>query len=162
MAEVRMRVWRVGRRPDSHYLLILKDDEDRPLVMVIGPCEALAIWAGLQERADEESRPRTRRRSRLTTTHDLIEAMLTRLGARIEKVVVDDLWNGTYYAKLHLTVDGEHLTIDGRPSDCVALALRAGAPVYVTEEVLAASREPEGTDQADQGGADPEAGLQDF
>jgi hypothetical protein len=88
--------------------------------------------------------------------------MLTRLGGKLEKVVIDDLWNGTYYAKLHLAVDGQHMTVDGRPSDCVALALRARAPLYVTEEVMAASREDDSPSESEPGGGDPLAGLEDL
>jgi len=154
VAEIRVRVWRVGRRSESQYLLILRDDLGNPLGMVIGPCEAVAIWAVLRKGPEQP-------RSRIPATHDLLEAMLTRLGGKLEKVVVDDLWNGVYYAKLHVTVDGQRTTVDGRPSDCVALALRAHAPLYITEEVMAASKEP---DSPSDVGSDPDplAGLEDL
>ena len=176
MAEIRVRVWRVGRRSDSRYLLILRDNSGNPLGMVIGPCEAVAIWAVLRRAQDrphatedhpEQGRGAVLRKgpeeplSRIPATHDLLDAMLTRLGGKLEKVVVDDLWNGTYYAKLHVTVDGQRTTVDGRPSDCVALALRAHAPLYVTEEVMAASREPDSHSDLD-GDSDPLAGLEDL
>jgi len=150
VSEIRMRVWRVGRRSDSQYLLILRDDWGSPLIMVIGPCEAVAIWSALRNDPVAE-------RIRVPATHDLIETMLERLGGKLEKVVVDDLWNGVYYAKLHLAVNGERITIDGRPSDAVALALRVRAPLYVTEEVMAASREADSPPAApDEEGAPPD------
>jgi hypothetical protein len=176
VAEIRVRVWRVGRRSESQYLLILRDDLGNPLGMVIGPCEAVAIWAVLRrgqgrphatEGHPEQSRGAILRegseqlRSRIPATHDLLDAMLTRLGGKLEKVVVDDLWNGVYYAKLHVTVDGQRTTVDGRPSDCVALALRAHAPLYITEEVMAASREPDSPFEQ-EGGPDPLAGLEEL
>ncbi len=181
MAEIRVRVWRVGRRSESQYLLILRDDLGNPLGMVIGPCEAVAIWAVLRR---GQGRPHATEghperlpgqgsggaalregpeqpRSRIPSTHDLLDAMLTRLGGKIEKVVVDDLWNGTYYAKLHVTVNGQRTTVDGRPSDCVALALRAHAPLYITEEVMAASKEPDSPSDLETD-PDPLAGLEDL
>lgn len=155
MAEIRVRVWRVGRRSESQYLLILRDDWGNPLVMVIGPCEAVAIWAALRAGRVEHI-------GRIPATHDLIDAMVTRLGGKLQKVVIDDLWNGVYYAKLHVAVDGQHVTVDGRPSDAVALALRSHAPVYVTEEVMAASREAEPPSEEPQTGPDPLGGLEDL
>ena len=66
-----------------------------------------------------------------------------RLGGRVAKVVIDDLWNKVYFAKLHVTVNGEVVTIDSRPSDAVAIALRMEAPLFATETVIAAANEPE-------------------
>ncbi len=154
VSEIRMRVWRVGRRSDSEYLLTLRDDWGSPLIMVIGPCEAVAIWSALRNDPAAE-------RIRVPAAHDLIQGMLERLGGKLEKVVVDDLWNGVYYAKLHLAVDGERLTIDGRPSDAVALALRVRAPLYVTEEVMAASREHDSPPDPQEGDEGPLEGLED-
>jgi len=167
VSDIRMRVWRVGRRSDSRYLLILRDDWGSPLVMVIGPCEAAAIWSAMRENSarlsqDPEGPGAEGALARIPAAHDLIDAMLTRLGGKLEKVVIDDLWNGTYYAKLHLAVDGQRLTVDGRPSDCVALALRARAPLYVTEEVLDASREDDSPSGSEPESGDPLAGLEDL
>jgi len=162
-----MRVWRVGRRSDSKYLLILCDDWGSPLVMEIGPCEAVSIWSAMRGKParriqDPEGPGAEGERARIPAAHDLIDVMLTRLGGKLEKVVIDDLWNGTYYAKLHLAVDGQHMTVDGRPSDCVALALRARALLYVTEEVMAASREDDSPTRSEPEGGDPLAGLEDL
>jgi hypothetical protein len=87
-----------------------------------------------------------------------MEAMITALGGRLEKVVVDDLWNETYYAKLHLTVDSETVTVDARPSDAVALGLRAEASIFVTDTVMAASKRPESP--SDPTAAEPDSGME--
>jgi bifunctional DNase/RNase len=136
MAEIRVRVWRVGRRSESEYLLVLRDDLGNPLVMVIGPCEAISIWTMLRP-ADS---PRVLHAPR---THDLMRDMVERLGGRVQRVVIDDLWGGVYYAKLHLAANGATQVVDARPSDAVALALRFDAPLFVTDAVMAAGAEPE-------------------
>jgi len=136
VAEIRVRVWRVGRRSESEYLLILRDDLGNPLVLVIGPCEAVSIWTMLRPAGS----PRV---LQAPHTHDLMRSMVEALGGRLQQVVIDDLWGGVYYAKLHLAVDGELHVVDARPSDAVALALRFDAPLFVTDAVMAASAEPE-------------------
>jgi len=134
MSEVRMRVWRVEPHSPSLYMLILLDEDQHLLPMTIGLCEAMAIQGMLQS---DRGIPRP------TTTHDLMGDLITRLGGRVAKVVIDDLWNKVYFAKLHVTVNGEVVTIDSRPSDAVAIALRMEAPLFATETVIAAANEPE-------------------
>lgn len=152
VSEVPVRVWRVGRNPEAHYLLILRDGSGALLPMTIGPCEALAIWAMLHPGREAPG-------ARQSRTHDLLCSLIERLGGRLVKVVIDDLWNQVYYAKLHLAVDGKMLTVDARPSDSVAIALRLGAPLFASPSVLdathlggesAAAREPAEED-SDQG-----------
>ncbi len=134
MDEVPVKVWRVGRNSESQYLLVLRGESDEALPMVIGPCEAMSIWSVLQEKEEASRRP---------MTHDLLRELIERLGGRVVKVVIDDLWNGVYYAKLHIASDGEVVTVDARPSDAVAVALRTEAPLFATDSVLAAAQEPE-------------------
>jgi bifunctional DNase/RNase len=134
MSEVRLRVWRVEPHSPTQYLLILLDEDQHLLPMTIGLCEAMAIQGMLQS---ERGIPRP------TTTHDLMGELITRLGGRVAKVVIDDLWNKVYFAKLHVTVNGEVVTIDSRPSDAVAIALRAEAPLFATETVIDAANEAE-------------------
>ena len=135
-----LQVWRVGRNANSlhQYVLVLRDELGRLLPMMIGPCEAVAIWSGLQAQSDE-------RGARHPITHDLLAALIEHLGGHLTKVVIDDLWNGVYYAKLHLAVDGETMTVDARPSDGVAVSLCTGVPLYGTDAVLAAAAQPEET-----------------
>lgn len=132
MSEIPIRVWRVGRNSDSQYLLILRDDQGSALPMTIGPCEAASIWSVLRP----QSKPASRRRP---ATHDLLCSLIEHLGGRLAKVVIDDLWNEVYYAKLHLVVDGKTLSVDTRPSDAVAIALRLDAPLFAAPSVLEAA-----------------------
>jgi bifunctional DNase/RNase len=69
-------------------------------------------------------------------THDLIKNILETIEARVLKVMVTDLKENTFYAVLHLQAAGTEYTVDSRPSDAIALALRVGAPIYVDEDVV--------------------------
>jgi hypothetical protein len=107
-------------------VVILKEKEaDRYLPIWIGPAEADAIAVKLQN--VELARP---------LTHDLLQSVIITLGASVNYIVVNELQNDTFYAKLCLSVDGEQMEIDSRPSDALALAVRAGAPIYAEEIVL--------------------------
>ncbi len=162
MSEVPVEVWRLSRTSDSQYLLILRDHSRQALPMVIGPCEAMAIWRALRTHRPAEPAPRPasggpgwRPLGLAAMTHDLLRELIELLGGRLVKVVIDDLWNGIYFAKLHLAVDGEALTVDARPSDAVAVALRMNAPLFASESVLLAAEspdEPTASGDADAGG----------
>jgi|GEM_PF-267208 len=106
-------------------LVQLRDNYGRVVPIVIGPCEAHAIASAL----NEETPPRP-------MTHDLTRNILTRLGVSIDRVVIDDLWQGTFYAKIYLIHGDEEIEVDARPSDAIALALRFRAPIYMAESVL--------------------------
>ncbi|MFH0769649.1 MAG: bifunctional nuclease family protein [Chloroflexota bacterium] len=107
-------------------VVILKEKmADRYLPIWIGPAEADAIAVQLQ--GVNVPRP---------LTHDLLRSVIDALGARVSSVVVNDLKNDTFYAKITLTVDGSQMEIDSRPSDALALAVRLEAPIYVDESVL--------------------------
>jgi len=134
MSEVRIRVWRVGQNSDSEYLLVLRDDGNHLLPMRIGPCEAAAIWSVLRPDRASAGSP---------VTHDLLRDLIDRLGGRLVKVVIDDLWNKVYYAKLHIQLDGKVVTVDARPSDAVAVALRAEASLFATEPVMMSALTPD-------------------
>jgi len=69
-------------------------------------------------------------------THDLIKSIVETVQARVTKVVVTDLKENTFYAVLHLQLGEREYTVDSRPSDAIALALRVAAPIYVDEEVV--------------------------
>lgn len=69
-------------------------------------------------------------------THDLMKNMLDRLGVTIDRILIDDLWQDTFYAKIGLVRNEESMEIDARPSDALALGLRFRAPIYVAEWVI--------------------------
>ena len=107
-------------------VVILKEkDADRYLPIWIGPAEADAIAVRLQEVA--VARP---------LTHDLLRSVLDALGATVEYILVNDLANDTFFARIMLQVDGKSLEIDSRPSDAIALAVRAQVPIFADETVL--------------------------
>jgi hypothetical protein len=107
-------------------VVILKEKAaERYLPIWIGPAEADAIGVKLQGVA--VPRP---------LTHDLLSSVIVALGASIHYIVVSDLKNDTFYAKIILNVDGRQMEVDSRPSDALALAVRAGVPIYAEESVL--------------------------
>lgn len=107
-------------------VIVLKEKEgNRFLPVVIGIAEVNAIKLKLS--GIKPPRP---------LTHDLLISIVENLGAKLQKVLIDRLQNNTFYAKLFLSVNGKEILVDARPSDSVALALRAGVPIFVEEEVL--------------------------
>jgi len=107
-------------------VVILKEKlADRYLPIWIGPAEADAIAVKLQK----VTVPRP-------LTHDLLNSVIDTLGASINSIIVNDLKNDTFYAKITLDLDGGQLEVDSRPSDALALAVRVEAPIYVDESVL--------------------------
>ena len=111
-------------------IVILQSVEKNTLLPIwVGIFEANAI--ALQIERIDTPRP---------LTHDLIKNILLQLDANVDKIVVTDLQENTFYAVIHLRMNGDHITIDSRPSDAIALALRTDAPIYVTEEVINNSR----------------------
>ena len=125
-------------------IIILRDEEDkRSLPIWVGIFEANAIALELEKIAP--ARP---------MTHDLIKNILETLEARVLKVVVTDLKENTFFAVLHLQLGEAEYTVDSRPSDAIALALRVAAPIYVDEEVVRKAKSLEVT----QGGRAHEGG----
>jgi bifunctional DNase/RNase len=110
----------------QHRVVILKDAEtDRYLPIWIGACEADAITIELQ--GVEVARP---------FTHDLLKSVINQLGGKIKSIVISDLRNEVFYAQIVLDVNGHRMDIDSRPSDALALAVRAKVPVFVDESVM--------------------------
>jgi len=107
-------------------IVILKDDDDRHVLPIwVGVFEANAIALSVEEIVP----PRP-------MTHDLMHDVLSALGAEVRRVIVSDLRDNTYYAVVELELGDASYSIDARPSDGLALALRAHAPVFVEESVL--------------------------
>ena len=88
-------------------------------------------------------------------THDLIKSILESLEARVLKVVVTDLRDNTFFAVLHLQLGGAEITVDSRPSDAIALALRVAAPIFVDEDGRGPRRKSRGR-QGGGGGVKPD------
>ena len=111
-------------------IVILKDlEEKRVLPIWIGLFEANAIALELEK----ITTPRP-------MTHDLMRDLIVGLDAQVTKIVVNDLKNSTFYAVIHLSMNGNQVVVDSRPSDAIALALRSNAPIYVSAEVVNKAR----------------------
>jgi bifunctional DNase/RNase len=113
-------------------IVLLRDPETGNVVPIwIGLLEANAIALALE--GTELPRP---------MTHDLMKSILHATGTRLQSVEIADIRENTYFALLHLEVNGENTRVDARPSDAIALALRCGARILVSESVLAQSSIP--------------------
>lgn len=111
----------------QHRVVVLKDvDSDRYLPIWIGTCEADAITVELQEVT--VARP---------LTHDLLKAAIIDMGGSIGHILISDLKNDVFYARIVVERNGKPIEIDSRPSDAIALAVRARVPIYVDESVMA-------------------------
>ena len=107
-------------------VVILKDGQgDRYLFIWIATAEAYSIAMELQGTSPQ--RP---------LTHDLLKAVIAELGGRLVSVIINELSDDIFFARLVLDADGRHVEVDSRPSDAIALAVRAKVPIYVTESVL--------------------------
>jgi len=119
-------------------MIILKDVEGKHVLPIwVGVFEANAI--AMQIEKITTPRP---------MTHDLIKNLLAKMKAKVDKIAITDLKNNTYYALIFLNVDGQEVTIDSRPSDAIALALRTNSPIYVEHEVIEQAKSPELGDES--------------
>jgi len=111
---------------NNAYIVILRDDQNSDMLPIwVGKSEASAISFALENVAP----PRP-------LTHDFMKSILDNVDAKVLSAVVTDLKDNTYYAKIHLWYGDSEYSIDSRPSDAIALALRAEAPIFTREEVL--------------------------
>ncbi len=134
--EIRLKVHGIlsDQNTDAQ-IIILRDEQN---------VEILPIWVGVTEgnaiRLAMEGIVPPR-----PMTHDLLKNLIEQLGVEVMKVVVTDMNNSTYFAKVHLKKGEEEMTVDSRPSDAIALALRSHVPIYATDEVLK-KKSPENLD----------------
>ena len=125
MIEMTIDSIRVSLMNYQRVVILKEKNAQRFLPIWIGPSEADAIAVKLQG----ASVPRP-------LTHDLLRSVVDTLGASVNSIVVCDLKNDTFYAKIILNVDGKQLEVDSRPSDALALAVRVDVPIYVDDSVL--------------------------
>lgn len=131
----------------QHRIVMLRDvDGERQLPIWIGPCEAEAITIELQDM--EIARP---------VTHDLLKNTIDEMGGTVSHILINELREQVFYARLFIDVKGQMLEIDCRPSDAIAVAVRAKVAIFVDEAVMdeaGITPEPDVTDQV--GGDQPE------
>jgi hypothetical protein len=129
--EVEMKIRGLMMDPTTNMpIVVLKD---------VGSDTVLPIWVGVYEanaialEIEKVSTPRP-------MTHDLLKNVITDLEASVQKIVVCDLKENTFYALIHLLINGQSVAVDARPSDAIALALRAKAPIFVEDSVIENAR----------------------
>jgi len=114
----------------QHRVVVLKDTaNERYLTIFIGPCEADAITIHLQHLQGGPKPPRP-------MTHDLLKTVAETMGGKLTKVVINALREEIYYAELVIDIEGREVRVDSRPSDAIALAVRAEVPIFVAESVM--------------------------
>lgn len=107
-------------------IVMLRDiDGERQLPIWIGPCEAESITLELQD--TEVARP---------LTHDLLKNTIEQLGGKASHILINELRDQVFYARLYVDTNGQLIDIDCRPSDAIALAVRAKVPIFIEEEVM--------------------------
>ncbi len=122
--------------------LLMDPQTNNPIVVLkdVNGTAILPIWVGIYEASaiaseiDKQASPRP-------MTHDLIRNLLFGLEAAVKKIVVSDLKDDTFYAVIWLERDGELISVDSRPSDALAIALRMDCPIFVDDTVLKTSKE---------------------
>ena len=130
--------------------LLMDPVSNMPVVILrdVGDGVFLPIWVGIFE-ANAIALELEKVAPARPMTHDLIKNILETLDARVLKVVVTDLKENTFFAVLHLQLGETEYTVDSRPSDAIALALRVAAPIYVDEEVIRKAKSLEVTKEAE-------------
>lgn len=116
---------RGGIASESTTFVLLRDNMGREFRIFVLKDVAYAIMLALENETTD--RP---------FTHDLIKNIIEKLGATVERVVIDDLWQDTFYAKITVVQGDRIIDVDARPSDAIAIALRFRVPIYVAEDVL--------------------------
>ncbi len=141
MMLIKMTVRGIALDPITNMpIVILKDPEDR---------RALPIWVGIFEanaialELEKVSTPRP-------MTHDLLKNILDGLGITVQQIIVNDLKENTFYATIDLNYNGSVVSIDARPSDAIAIALRTNAPIFVAENVVAQAKNIEVSEEKEE------------
>ena len=115
----------ISELADQQFIWLKEVDGERKFPIVIGSGEAFAI---------------DRRLKGITTqrplTHDLLASVIENLGGTVDRIEINNLENGTFYARIHIRQNGSTLKVDSRPSDAIALGVATNVPIYVAEHVL--------------------------
>jgi bifunctional DNase/RNase len=115
----------INEASDQQVIVLKEHSGERSFPIVIGIVEIFAIDRRLK--GIETPRP---------MTHDLLDSVISSLGARVERIIINDLRNHTFYAKIVMSIDGKTVEVDSRPSDAIALGVASSAPIFVAEQVF--------------------------
>jgi hypothetical protein len=149
MVEMHLASIRVQLPDNTPVVLLQERGGRRVLPILIGHPEANAIAFAVQ--GVETPRP---------MTHDLVRDLLETLKAKVEHVLITDLVEKTYYAEIHLRLNGEAFVVSSRPSDAMAIAVRTEAPIYADEDLLDA--EGQILEEPDDSDEEPEEVIREF
>ncbi|MFA5389239.1 MAG: bifunctional nuclease family protein [Candidatus Omnitrophota bacterium] len=125
MVEMELNKIRIDENRGEQVIVLKEKDGSRVLPIVIGIMEVTAIKMKIS--GIDSPRP---------MTHDLFYNAITQLGAKIDRILITKLENSTFFAKLIISLDGRTEEIDARPSDSIAIAIRAKAPIFADEQML--------------------------
>jgi len=115
----------INETSDQQVIVLKERNGKRSFPIVIGIVEIFAIDRRLK--GLKPPRP---------MTHDLLDSIIENLGAKIEKIIINELRNHTFYAKIYLTSNGRSVKVDSRPSDAIALGVVSNAPIYVADDIF--------------------------
>ncbi|MDD5326373.1 MAG: bifunctional nuclease family protein [Phycisphaerae bacterium] len=115
----------INETSDQQVIVLKERHGERSFPIVIGIVEIFAIDRRLK--GIKPPRP---------MTHDLLGGVIESLGVKIEKIVINELRNHTFYAMIHLKSNGQTVKVDSRPSDAIALGVASNTPIYVAEEIF--------------------------
>jgi len=115
----------INETSDQQIIVLKERHGQRSFPIVIGIAEIFAIDRRLK--GIKPPRP---------MTHDLLDSVIENLGAKIKKIVINDLRNHTFYAKIHLSLNGRTVEVDSRPSDAIALGAASNTPIYVADHIF--------------------------
>ncbi|HEX8731598.1 MAG TPA: bifunctional nuclease family protein [Ktedonobacterales bacterium] len=148
MVEMSVDSVRIGNENNQRVVILKDQNDERYLCIWIANPEAYSIAMELQ--GSTPPRP---------LTHDLLKAVIVELGAKVERIVINDLIDDIFYARIVMDVDGRHVEIDSRSSDAIALAVRLKAPIFVADKVMDAASVPlnSGGDETDPGAPETRA-----
>ena len=144
-------------RPMAIWALAVDSVTNSPIVILkeVDGERTLPIWIGLLEAAAIVSGLKGIKLSSIPMTHDLLKNIMVMMAVKVNKVEIYELQNNIYYALVYINYNGKQIPVDARPSDAIALSLKFGAPLFVTEEVIQKSKqldlEMDPADNSEQG-----------
>ena len=147
MIEMKVKGLTLDPQTNVPIVILSETEGERALPIWVGIFEAHAIAREIE--SFETPRP---------MTHDLIKNIINDLQGRVDRILINDLKDNTFFAEIHLSVNASDLVVDSRPSDAIAVALRMGSPIFVEEKVLDEAKSIEFSEREVKAGAEAEGG----
>lgn len=147
MIEMKVKGLTLDPQTNVPIVILSETEGERALPIWVGIFEAHAIAREIE--SFETPRP---------MTHDLIKNIINDLHGRVDRILINDLKDNTFFAEIHLSVNASDLVVDSRPSDAIAVALRMDSPIFVEEKVLDEAKSIEFSEREVKAGAEAEGG----